>query len=246
MEMYGARVVPSPSNLTNLGRELKRKRERGSIATASDEVREFVKEHRDSFKISGSFCDYALTYNSIVGLEASKQLKYETGSKYPDSVMCCIGGGSALGGISAPFIDCKDTEIIAVESKSVPKLTLGKYDYFPLGSISDQKPKMYSLGYDFKTPKIYGAGLTSPAASPLLSYFVKIGRIKAVAIDEIQARRAAQLLGKLERIIVAPESAFTIAAIIEEAKNNSHCKTVLSCITGNGILDIKWAYRLHA
>ena len=51
--------------------------------------------------------------------------------EYPDTVIACFGGGSNFGGIAFPFMrhkikDGKNTEFIAAEPESCPKLTRGK------------------------------------------------------------------------------------------------------------------------
>ena len=235
MELYGAKVLSSPSRFTEIGRQMFTGEIQGSISKASAEVTELVRKDRKSFKVSGSFSDQTLTYNSLVGLEAMSQLEEVTGSRYPDILICCIGGGASFGGLAVPFLSEDDGEmkIIAVESEKVPSLTKGKYVYdYKNASKNGLRIKMFSLGCDFKLSNNYGMGLTFHGASPIVSYFVNEKRIMPVAINE-----AMKIIAKTEGMVISPESSFAIAQLIREVKTTSK-KVILGCITGNGLLDL--------
>ena len=66
--------------------------------------------------------NHVLLHQTIIGLEAKKQLK--AGGKKPDVVIACAGGGSNFAGISFPFVADKingaDIEIIPVEPTACP------------------------------------------------------------------------------------------------------------------------------
>ena len=230
MEMYGANVYASPSQYTKIGRQMDDGEISGNIAKASSEVIEIVSNDEKSFKISGSLSDQTLTYNSVVGQETKFQYKQLTGKRHPDQILGCVGGGASFGGMVVPFLedDNHQFDITAVEPSVVPTLSKGNYSY----EYKDANKKtasilMYTLGHQFKIPISYGAGLTYHAASPIISYFVNQKRIKPVGISDIDAISSAGILAKTEGIIVAPESAFTIARLIQEVQKNNTKRDVI-------------------
>mgnify|MGYP000158124741 CR=1 FL=1 len=96
-------------------------------------------------------------------LEAEKQMAMA--GEYPDTVIACFGGGSNFGGIAFPFMrhkikDGKNTDFIAAEPESCPKLTRGKFEY-DFGDEAGYTPllPMYTLGHDFKPANIHAGGL---------------------------------------------------------------------------------------
>jgi tryptophan synthase beta chain len=245
MQVYGADVCPSPSNNTDYGANLISQGEiNGSIAMATTEVYEYIKRTDESMNIAGSLLDFTLTYNSVIGLETKCQL--EQGDINPNIIIGCIGGGSSFGGFALPLMYYYDNvEIIAVESKNIPSLTEGIYDYdFPDGEGKSNPLLMYSLGHKFKAPSIHASGLRYHAVSPIVSYFVNKKRITATAIDEEAAIKSAITLAQVESIVVSPESSYTIKAVMDQAKiNNGQKKVIIAIITGNGHLDLA-AYNL--
>ena len=240
MELYNAKVWSSPSKFTDIGRSMYNGKLQGSIAKATSEVLELVKKDRKSFKISGSLTDQTLTYNSVVGSEAMLQLKRDTGKALPDVVMCCVGGGASFGGLTVPLLaeDDGNMEVIAVESSVIPTLTKGEYRYeFKDSNKQLASIKMYSLGTEYKIPEMYATGLTYHAASPIISYFVGNRRITPYAVTEEEALEAAHIIARTEGIIIAPESSYTMAQLIKVSTMRKN-KTILSCFTGSGLLDL--------
>lgn len=240
MEAYGSRVFPSPSEHTQLGmQKLRENNTTGSIAIATSEVFEVLRQRPQGMNIAGSLLDFTLTYNSIIGLECLQQL--QALDVQVNTIVGCVGGGSSFGGFAMPFIEKDDTtEIIAVESAAIPTLTQGVYDFdFPDGEGEARPLKMLSLGYKFQPPPLHASGLRYHAASPLVSYFVKQGRIQAMAYDESQAMSMALQMAQCEGILVAPESSYTIKGVMDLASRyNGTGRAILGLITGSGMLDL--------
>ncbi|MNO60346.1 Tryptophan synthase beta chain [compost metagenome] len=241
MEVYGAQVIPSPSEATSVGRSLLSKGEmNGSIANATSEVLEQIDQDQSSFNIAGSLFDFVLTYNTVIGLEVIQQL--EKVKIHPDFVVGCVGGGSSFGGFALPLLDHyghERTQYVCTESGSIPTLTQGTYDFdYPDGEGKSNRLLMYSLGYDFKPPSMHASGLRYHAASPLLSYFVHHGAIQPVAYDETLAMKSAIDFSRTEGIVASPESCYTIHAITELCKHHED-RNIIAMITGNGSLDLE-------
>ncbi|RLG79263.1 MAG: TrpB-like pyridoxal phosphate-dependent enzyme, partial [Thermoprotei archaeon] len=134
MELYGAEVYPSPSDRTCIGRKFLEQDpcHPGSLGIAISEAIEDALKHEDTKYSLGSVLNHVLMHQTIIGLEAKKQL--DEAGVYPDIVIGCVGGGSNFAGLSYPFIrDAlgrgESTRFIAVEPEAVPSMTKGTYRY---------------------------------------------------------------------------------------------------------------------
>ena len=166
---------------------------------------------------------------------------------YPDTVIACFGGGSNFGGIAFPFMrhkikDGKNTEFIAAEPESCPKLTRGKFEY-DFGDEAGYTPllPMYTLGHDFKPANIHAGGLRYHGAGMIISQLIKDGYMYGVDIPQSESFEAGMLFARTEGIIPAPESCHAIAATIREAmkaKEAGEEKVILFCLSGHGLIDM--------
>jgi predicted alternative tryptophan synthase beta-subunit len=155
METFGANIIPSPSNTTEVGKMMLAKdpTSGGSLGCAISEAIEFSMRDDQTRYALGSVLNQVLLAQSIIGLES--KIAMEKLGEYPDIVIGCAGGGSNLGGLMAAFMQDKLTgkanpRFIAVEPASCPSLTRGKYayDFCDTGRITPLA-KMYTLGSDF-------------------------------------------------------------------------------------------------
>jgi tryptophan synthase beta chain len=150
MRTYGASVVPSPSETTNVGRQILAEHPgtTGSLGCAISEAVEVSVSNPGYRYVLGSVLNQVLLHQSVIGLEAKAAMdKY--GIK-PDMIIGCAGGGSNLGGLIAPFMGEKlrgeaDYQIVAVEPASCPSFTRGTfaYDFCDTGRICPLA-KMYT------------------------------------------------------------------------------------------------------
>ena len=105
METYGANVIPSPSDTTEVGRKMLAEfpDSTGSLGTAISEAVEVAVTSTGRRYVLGSVLNQVVMHQSIIGLEAKAAMeKYDV---YPDIVIGCAGGGSNLGGLMAPFME---------------------------------------------------------------------------------------------------------------------------------------------
>ncbi len=248
IEMYGGKVIPSPSNTTEVGRSFldKDPNTSGSLGMAISEACEKALSTPLTKYTLGSVLNFVMLHQTIIGLEAERQ--FEFADDYPDTIIGAFGGGSNLGGISLPFLrhhlkGGKKIDIIAAESSECPKLTKGKfmYDYGDSAGITPLIP-MYSLGKDFLPSPIYAGGLRYHGAGAIMSQLLKDNLIKAMDIYPKEAFDSATLFSRTEGIIPAPESSHAIAATIREAircRESGERRTILFNLSGHGLLDIK-------
>lgn len=249
MEVWGANCVASPSTETKAGRMILEKMPDtpGSLGIAiSEAVEAAVTDPSGKTRYAlGSVLNHVLLHQTIMGLEAKKQLK-KAGEKGPDTVIACAGGGSNFGGTAFPFILDKihgaNIDIIPVEPTACPSMTRGEFVY-DLGDVAGMTPllAMYSLGHQFIPPAIHAGGLRYHGMSPLVSQTIVEGLSTPQAIDQLECYEAALVWARTEGSICAPETSHAIAAVIHEAtkaKEEGKEKVILFCYSGHGLLDL--------
>ena len=92
MNVWNADVIPSPSTLTDGGKQILAADpdSPGSLGIAISEAVEMAAKDPDAKYSLGSVLNHVLLHQTIIGLEAQKQL--EMAGDYPDIVMGCFGG----------------------------------------------------------------------------------------------------------------------------------------------------------
>jgi tryptophan synthase beta chain len=247
MNTWGAKVVPSPSNLTEAGRSILAADpdSPGSLGIAISEAVEVAVKDPAARYALGSVLNHVLLHQTIIGLEAEKQM--EMAQAYPDIVIGCFGGGSNFAGVSFPFLknnflDGKKTRMIAVEPESCPKLTRGQLRY-DFGDSIGMTPllHMYTLGHNFMPPKIHAGGLRYHGAGAIVSQLLKDELIEAKAVHQTEAFKAGVDFARTEGIIPAPETTHAIAQVVKEAqraKEEGIEKTILFNFSGHGLVDM--------
>jgi tryptophan synthase beta chain len=247
MNLWGADVIPSPSNLTDSGKSILAMHpdSPGSLGIAISEAVEMAAKDPGTNYSLGSVLNHVLLHQTVIGLEALKQM--EMAGDYPDVVFGCFGGGSNFGGISLPFLgenfrDGKKTRVVAVEPASCPKLTRGQFHY-DFGDTVGLTPliPMYTLGHNFVPDSIHAGGLRYHGAGAIVSQLLKDKFIEATSVKQLETFKAGIIFAKTEGIIPAPETSHAIAAVLreaEQAKKEGKAKTILFNFSGHGIIDL--------
>ena len=247
MRTYGAKVTPSPSDTTNVGRKILAEfpGTTGSLGCAISEAVEAAVTQEGYRYVLGSVLNQVLLHQSVIGLETKTAMDLY-GIK-PDMIIGCAGGGSNLGGLIAPFAGEKlrgeaDYRIIAVEPASCPSFTRGvyAYDFCDTGMICPLA-KMYTLGSGFIPSPNHAGGLRFHGMSTTLSQLYHDGLMEARAVEQTAVFEAAELFARCEGILPAPESSHAIKAAIDEAmlcKETGEEKNILFGLTGTGYFDL--------
>ncbi|MFF6997872.1 TrpB-like pyridoxal phosphate-dependent enzyme [Streptomyces sp. NPDC008313] len=249
METYGARVSPSPSDLTEAGRAALAADpdSPGSLGLAISEAVEAALSSGGSAKYAlGSVLNHVLLHQTIIGQEA--QLQMELAEDYPDIVIGAAGGGSNFGGLALPFLGeqlrgGRSVRAVAVEPSSCPTLTEGKYDY-DFGDTAGMTPltKMHTLGHDFVPPSIHAGGLRYHGMSPIISALKDIDVLEARAVPQTACFEAGVTFARNEGIVPAPESTHAVRVAIDEAlacKESGEEKSILFSLSGHGHFDMQ-------
>lgn len=247
MNTWGAKVLASPSDQTNAGRQILAEYpdSPGSLGIAISEAVERAASRDDTKYSLGSVLNHVLTHQTILGQEAMIQM--EKAGDMPDIVIAPFGGGSNFAGLTFPFLrlnllEGKNIRCIASEPTSCPKLTRGvfRYDFGDSIGMTPLLP-MYTLGHTFVPAKIHAGGLRYHGAGVIVSQLLKDKLIEAQAIDQIETFEAGILFAKTEGIIPAPEANHGVASVIREAKRCKEegvSKTILFNMCGHGHFDM--------
>ncbi|MEN6466764.1 MAG: TrpB-like pyridoxal phosphate-dependent enzyme [Syntrophaceae bacterium] len=246
MAVWGANCIPSPSDTTAAGRKMLEKDpdSPGSLGMAISEAVEAAITGKDTKYSLGSVLNHVLLHQTVIGLEAQKQL--EKIGEYPDVVIGCAGGGSNFAGIALPFvrdkIHGKQIRIVGSEPSSCPTLTRGPFAY-DFGDVAQMTPllAMYTLGHDFVPEAIHAGGLRYHGMAPIVSHLLKEGLIEARSFNQIETFDAGLKWARTEGFIPAPETTHAIAAVCAEAKQakeEGKEKVILFNYSGHGIIDL--------
>ncbi len=247
MQVYGATLHPSPSDLTEAGRSILAEHpdSPGSLGIAISEAVEAAVSREDTRYALGSVLNHVLLHQTVIGEEALRQLAMA--EEVPDIIVGCTGGGSNFGGLSFPFLREKmagkmNPTIRCVEPAACPSLTRGEYRY-DFGDAIGMTPllKMHTLGHGFIPDPIHAGGLRYHGMSPLVSHIYELGLAEAESIGQLECFTAALMFARTQGIVPAPEPTHALAAAIREAnrcKESGESKVILTALCGHGHLDM--------
>ncbi|MDR1084549.1 MAG: TrpB-like pyridoxal phosphate-dependent enzyme [Deltaproteobacteria bacterium] len=246
MNLMGAEVLASPSQMTKAGRAALAADPDtpGSLGLAISEAVEEAAGRPDTNYSLGSVLNHVLLHQTVIGQEVIKQLALA--DEKPDYLIACHGGGSNFGGLATPFIPAllegQKFKLLAAEPAACPTLTTGTfgYDYGDTARLTPLMP-MYSLGPDFQPPAIHAGGLRYHGASPIVSNLLKSGLIGAETVDSAEAYKYARIMAQSEYIIPAPESSHALALTCRKAlelEQQGQPGVLVFVLSGHGLLDL--------
>ncbi|UCE04818.1 MAG: tryptophan synthase subunit beta [bacterium] len=236
MEQLGAQVVPVTDGSCTLKDAI------------NEAMRDWVTNFNNTHYVLGTVCgphpfpEMVAWFQSIIGLEARKQL-LEIRGRLPDRVYACVGGGSNAIGIFQGFLN-DNVELIGVEAggngintmnhaarlagtAGSPGVAQGYKTYF-LQNTDGQMLKTHSIA----------AGLDYIGVSPILSHLYKCGRVRFEAATDEEVVTAFKMVMKKEGLIPALESAHAFVGAIKEAPTMAADKIILINQSGRGDKDI--------
>lgn len=249
METFGAEVRPSPSSTTEAGKAVLEQHpdSTGSLGIAISEAIEVAATNGDTNYSLGSVLNHVLLHQSVVGLEAQRQM--EMAGERPDVVIGCVGGGSNYAGLAYPFMagrlrgETPTMRFLATEPAACPTLTKGRfaYDFGDTAQLTPLLP-MYTLGHDFVPAPVHAGGLRYHGDAPSLSLLVREGHMEAAAYTQNEVFEAAVLFARTQGIVPAPESAHAIRGAVNEAiaaREAGQERVILIGLSGHGHFDMQ-------
>jgi tryptophan synthase beta chain len=246
MQLWGAQVVPSPSSETQAGRSILADDpdSSGSLGIAISEAVEEAATRPDTNYALGSVLNHVCLHQTVVGLEAQKQLALA--GETPDVIIGCAGGGSNLSGLIFPFVKDalagKGPRLVAAEPAACPSLTRGTYAY-DYGDAVGMAPmsRMYTLGHSFMPSPIHAGGLRYHGMAPIISLLRHRRVLEAVSYRQTDVFAAAVTFSRTEGICPAPETAHAVRAAIDEAlrcKESGREACIVFNLSGHGYFDL--------
>lgn len=237
MEKLGATVVP----VTDGSRTLK--------DAINEAFRDWVTTMEDTHYVLGTVCgphpfpEMVAWFQSIIGIEARRQIIEQHG-KMPDRIYACVGGGSNAMGIFQGFLEEKEVELIGVEAGGKGLET----DQHASRMVGDRAAPGVAQGYKtmflqnddgqmLDTHSI-AAGLDYVGISPILSDLGEQGRVRFEAATDSEVLRALTLTMEKEGIIPALESSHAFVQAIKEAPKMRREQAVIINMSGRGDKDI--------
>ena len=234
MKMLGAEVRPAMSGSKTL-----------KDAT-NEAMRHWINNPVDTHYIIGSvvgphpYPDMVARFQSIISEETRWQLLEKTGSKNPDYVIACVGGGSNAAGAFYHYLDEPTVQLIAAEAgghginsgMSAATTFLGK-----TGILHGSKSiLMQTEDGQVVEPHSISAGLDYPGIGPMHAHLWDSGRARFFAITDDESIEAGFELSKLEGIIPAIETAHALAVLpyLKAAQN----ETIIINLSGRGDKDL--------
>jgi tryptophan synthase beta chain len=248
METFGAEVRPSPSSTTEAGKKILEQDadSTGSLGIAISEAIEVAAQDEDTKYSLGSVLNHVLLHQTVIGLEAQKQM--EMADEQPDVIIGCVGGGSNYSGFCYPFMGDRlsgksQARFVACEPAACPTLTKGKfaYDFGDTGQMTPLLP-MYTLGHTFVPAPVHAGGLRYHGDAPSLSLLVNAGHMEARAFSQNEVFQAATQFAQTQGFIPGPEPAHAVKAVIDEAnqaKEAGEERVILFNLSGHGFFDMQ-------
>ncbi len=247
IQLFGAQVFGSPSDRTECGRAILAKDPdcTGSLGIAIGEAVERAIATGAKYCL-GSVLNHVLMHQTIVGLEAQKQMALAGDD--PDVIIGCVGGGSNFAGLAFPFLGeqlrgGRMRRFLAVEPSACPTVTRGKYAY-DYGDTAHLAPiaMMHTLGASFVPPGFHAGGLRYHGMAPLVSKVVDLGLVQGVSCHQTECFEAAVTFARTEGITPAPESSHAVRVAFDEAlrcKREGKSETILFNLSGHGHFDMQ-------
>jgi tryptophan synthase beta chain len=241
MKMLGARVIPVSSGSKTLK------------DACNEAIRDWVTNVRDTHYILGSvvgphpYPAMVRDFQSVIGREAKRQLKAQTG-RLPNVVMACVGGGSNAMGSFYPFYRDRSVKLIGVEAAGKGLKTPYYAATLVKGTVGVlHGAKSYLLqdknGQVMETHSI-SAGLDYPGVGPEHSYYRLSGRARYVAVTDSEALDGFKLLAETEGILPALETSHAIAYLYKARAQLKRGSVVVLCLSGRGDKDVETISRV--
>jgi tryptophan synthase beta chain len=213
----------------------------------NEALRDWIATVVDTFYCIGSvagphpYPQIVRDFQSVIGLEARRQIRAAEG-RLPDALVACVGGGSNAMGLFHPFLDDPSVALYGVEAagrgldSGEHAATLARGH---VGVLHGNKTYLLQdqLG-QIRTTHSISAGLDYPGVGPEHSYLKEVGRVSYVAATDDEAMAGLRLLTETEGIIPALESAHAIAFAARLAPTLDADRVVIVNLSGRGDKDM--------
>lgn len=237
MQLLGAKVVT-----VNDGGE--------SLKEAVDSAfNTYAADYKDTFFAIGSvvgpapFPQMVRDFQSIVGIEARRQI-LDMHGKLPAALVACVGGGSNAIGLFSAFLDDQEVKMYGVEPagegldtpRHAATITLGKPGFIHgmntlvLQDENGEPAPVHSIA----------SGLDYPGVGPQHAHLAETGRVNYTSVTDQEVLDAFTCLSKVEGIIPALESSHALAYAFKLAPTLQPEDAIIVNLSGRGDKDIDY------
>ncbi len=183
-------------------------------------------------------------FQKIIGAEARRQI-LEKEQRLPSMLIACVGGGSNSIGLFHEFLEDKEVAMVGVEAGGLGIDTGSHAARFASGELGVLQGCMsFVLQTDegqIGLTHSVSAGLDYASVGPEHSHLRDAGRVKYTSATDDEALEAFQLLGRVEGIIPALESAHAVAHAIKVVPEMKPVESVIVNLSGRGDKDVPMA-----
>jgi tryptophan synthase beta chain len=237
MRLLGAEVAPVDAGSRTLKDAI------------NEAMRDWVTNVRTTHYVLGSvlgpdpFPRIVRDFQTVIGVEAKRQLKKSAGQDWPHLAIACVGGGSNSIGLFRAFIDDSRTRMIGVEAGGTGDLLgqhAARFRGGSLGVLHGTKTLVLqnAEGQIAGTHSV-SAGLDYPAVGPEHVFLHDKGRVEYTSVSDEEAIEAFHLLASTEGILPALESAHAIAEVVKRAPHLGPKRIILVNLSGRGDKDVE-------
>ncbi len=185
-------------------------------------------------------------FHRVMGEEARAQLMLRE-EKLPDVVCACVGGGSNAIGIFYAFLNDESVRLVGVEAGGegiVPGKHASRFQGGKLGVLQGSKSfLLQNADGQIESTHSVSAGLDYAAVGPEHCHLREIGRAEYTYATDDEALEAFSVLGKIEGILPALETAHAVAYAMKEAAKMKKEQIILVNLSGRGDKDVNEAAR---
>ncbi|HVS01315.1 MAG TPA: tryptophan synthase subunit beta [Thermoanaerobaculia bacterium] len=237
MQLLGAEVVPVAAGSRTLKDAI------------NEALRDWVTNVRTTHYVLGSvlgpdpYPRMVRDFQLIIGEEARRQLRQQTGRATPDLAIACVGGGSNSLGLFTAFLGDRGVRLIGVEGGGRGS-RMGEHAARFRGGSLGVLHGTRTLVLQDKEGQIcathsVSAGLDYPAVGPEHVALADRKRVEYTAVSDAEAVDAFHRLAETEGILPALESAHAVAEAIRRAPRMSRRMVLLVGLSGRGDKDVE-------
>ena len=235
MKLLGARVHAVSSGTATLK------------DAVNEALRDWVTNVRDTYYLVGStmgphpYPMIVRDFQSVIGIEAKKQIRAREG-RLPDLLVACVGGGSNAMGLFYPFVEDADVAMVGVEAAG-DGIASGRHAASISGGMVGvlHGKKTYVLQNELgqiSPAHSISAGLDYPGVGPEHAFLHASGRARYVGVTDAEAMEALQKLTATEGIIPALETSHAIAYVCQVAPTMARDQIIVVNLSGRGDKDM--------
>ena len=214
----------------------------------NEAMRDWVSNVGDTYYLLGSALGphpYPLMvreFQSVIGLEARRQMLDQVG-RLPHIIVACVGGGSNAIGIFDAFVEDRDVRLNGVEAggeRIAPGRHAARFAGGSTGVLQGTRTfVLQDEAGNIELTHSISAGLDYAAVGPEHAWLRDLGRTEYGYVTDAEALEGFQALARYEGILPALESAHAVAYTMQLAKKVDEGTIILINLSGRGDKDVQ-------